>query len=114
MLALERERTVAQIHALTSDFDSIVESCESDAYDDEHDPEGHTIAYERQQVAALLREARSHLDQLDLAADRLEAGTYGRCEVCSGAITAARLATRPAASTCVACASGGGSVLRSG
>lgn len=114
LLSLERERTLAQIRSLASDFDSIVESCESDAYDDEHDPEGHTIAYERQQVASLLRDARSNLDQLDRALDRLRAGTYGRCEVCGDPISPVRLASRPAASTCVTCATGGRSVLRSG
>jgi RNA polymerase-binding transcription factor DksA len=114
LLSLERERTLAQIKALASDFESIVASCESDAYDDEHDPEGHTIAYERQQVAALLREARSHLDELDRAVDRLGAGTYGRCEVCGADISEVRLASRPAASTCVTCATRVGPVLRPG
>ena len=111
LLLLERARTVGQIEALSRDFDSIVASCEADAYDDEHDPEGHTIAYERQQVAALLREARGHLASLDLAIERLGAGTYGTCEVCGRQIAPARLASRPAASTCVACAGAGAQVL---
>ncbi len=112
LLLLERARTVGQIEALSRDFDSIVESCEADAYDDEHDPEGHTIAYERQQVAALLREARSHLASLDLAIERLRTGTYGTCEVCGQQIAPARLASRPAATSCVGCAVAGGPVLR--
>ena len=112
LLLVERARTVDQIEALSRDFDSIVESCEADAYDDEHDPEGHTIAYERQQVAALLREARSHLASLDLALERLVSGTYGTCAGCGHQIAAARLASRPAASTCVGCAASGGEVLR--
>lgn len=112
LLAVERERTVSQIDSLARDFDSIVESCASDAYDDEHDPEGHTVASERQQVAALLREARSHLVQIDLAIDRLDAGTYGRCDACRETIALARLASRPAASTCITCAAAGASLLR--
>ena len=60
-LLAERARTTAQIEALSRDFDSFVEAAELVATDDEHDPEGHTIAFERQQVAALLRDARSHL-----------------------------------------------------
>ena len=112
LLPHERARAVGQIEALSRDFDSIVESCEADAYDDEHDPEGHTIAYERQQVAALLREARAHLASLDLAIERLRSGTYGTCEVCGQQIAPARLASRPAAPTCVGCAAAGGRVLR--
>lgn len=103
-LAVERARTVEQIEALARDFESIVESCESDAYDDEHDPEGHTIAFERQQVAGLLRDARSHLVEIDHAATRLAAGSYGTCERCEGRIAPERLATRPATRTCVTCA----------
>lgn len=103
-LPLERVRTIEQIESLARDFDSIVESCESDAYDDEHDPEGHTIAFERQQVAALLRDARSHLVEIDHAIVRLDEGTYGTCELCGGPIALERLATRPASRTCVACA----------
>lgn len=112
LLSVERDRTAAQIDSLSRDFDSIVESCASDAYDDEHDPEGHTVAYERQQVAALLREARSHLVQIDLAVDRLDAGTYGRCDACRETIALARLASRPAASTCITCAAKGASLLQ--
>ena len=103
-LPLERVRTSEQIEALARDFDSIVESCESEAYDDEHDPEGHTIAFERQQVAALLRDARSHLVEIDHAIVRLGEGTYGTCELCGGPIAPERLTTRPASRTCVACA----------
>jgi RNA polymerase-binding transcription factor DksA len=103
-LVEERARTAAQAVALSRDFDSVVESCEQDAYDDEHDPEGHTIAFERQQVAALLRDARSHLADLDAALARVEGGTYGTCEACRRPIAPERLAARPASRRCVTCA----------
>lgn len=104
LLALERRRALRQIGSLSRDFDSVVESCESDAYDDEHDPEGHTIAFERQQLAGLLLDARAHLVELDLALERVADGTYGRCGSCRNAIAAERLTSRPASRTCVACA----------
>ena len=73
--------------------------------DDEHDPEGHTIAWERQQTAALLRSARARLAELDLAIRRIEAGDHGRCEICGSPIGDERLDALPTARTCVDCAS---------
>ena len=48
--------------ALEAGFDAVVEAASDVATDDEHDPEGHTIAWERQQIAGLLDAARSTLD----------------------------------------------------
>jgi DnaK suppressor protein len=104
-LHLDRERTLAQIEALARAFEDIVESAELVATDDEHDPEGHTIAYERQMTAALLDRARARLAELEDAIARLEAGTYGTCEQCGGRIGPERLEARPATTTCIDCAS---------
>jgi DnaK suppressor protein len=96
--------TVARIEAMTTDFDEIVAATAGSNSDDEHDPEGSTIAFERAQVSALLAEARASLTDLDLALARLEAGGYGTCQRCGAAIAAERLAARPATQTCVSCA----------
>jgi DnaK suppressor protein len=74
------------------------------ATDDEHDPEGTTIAFERAQVTALLERARRRVADLDDALLRLEAGDYGLCESCGGGIAPERLEARPSARTCMACA----------
>lgn len=103
-LAEERARTVRQIESLQASFDDIVAASDQVATDDEHDPEGHTIAWERQQVAALLDAARTRLAELDLAIRRVEGGDYGRCEVCGRAIPDERLEAIPTAGACVACA----------
>jgi DnaK suppressor protein len=103
-LAAERQQTLDRITAVSREFDGIVESSAGVATDDEHDPEGATIAFERAQLAALLDQARSHLTELDDALDRLRQGRYGRCERCGGPIAAGRLAARPAARTCITCA----------
>jgi DnaK suppressor protein len=103
-LAAGRASTLERIAALTREFDGIVESAALGATDDEHDPEGATIAFERAQIAGLLEAARSHLADLDEAIRRIEAGTYGICERCGQPITAQRLAARPAARTCIGCA----------
>jgi DnaK suppressor protein len=104
LLEDDRETTSARIAALTRDFDDIVASAASVATDDEHDPEGATIAFERSQVSSLLNTARHHLAELDDALVRLEGGDYGRCDKCGDPIAPERLAIRPAATTCVACA----------
>jgi DnaK suppressor protein len=107
-LDAERQETLDRITALRREFDGIVESSAGVATDDEHDPEGATIAFERAQLAALLGQADSHLAELDQALDRLREGRYGRCERCGQPIAAARLAARPAARTCITCASAAG------
>jgi len=103
-LAADRAETVRRIAALTREFDGIVESAALGATDDEHDPEGATIAFERAQIASWLEQARARLAGLDEAIRSIEAGTYGICERCGRPIPADRLAARPAARTCIACA----------
>ncbi len=103
LIAAERERTSARVAALARDFDAIVQSSASAPPDDEHDPEGSTIAFERAQVAALLAQARSHLAELTSALERLREGTYGTCERCGGPIPLERLMARPTAQSCVRC-----------
>ncbi|SET25280.1 RNA polymerase-binding protein DksA [Geodermatophilus poikilotrophus] len=104
--ALDRARDAvrAQIESLGREFDAIVAASQASNADDEHDPEGATIAFERQQVAALLEQARRRLADIDAAVTAVEAGTYGRCESCGGPIAPERLAARPAARTCIDCA----------
>lgn len=100
---LER-RTTERLAALTGDYAGIVEASRDSNADDEHDPEGATIAFERQQVAALLEQARRRLADVEVAIRNVEGGIYGICETCGRPIGAERLAARPAARTCIDCA----------
>ena len=104
-LAAERADTVERLSGLERELRGIIESADTAGIDDEHDPEGATIAFERQHVAALLSQAREQLMQIDAAMRKLADGSYGRCERCGQDIGAARLAARPAATTCMSCAS---------
>ena len=106
LLAEQRQAALDRLAALERDFSAIVDAADQANADDEHDPEGATIAFERQHVAALLDQARLQLAQVDAALDRLDAGQYGRCERCGEPIAAARMAARPTATTCIHCASG--------
>jgi DnaK suppressor protein len=104
VLAAERTQTLTRIAALTGEFDGIVLASTDANIDDEHDPEGTTIAFERAQVSAMLSQARRHLADLDRAALRLDNGNYGVCECCGGSISPARLAALPVAHSCIDCA----------
>jgi DnaK suppressor protein len=104
VLNMERAETLARIHAMQSDLDAIVDASANANSDDEHDPEGSTIAYERAQVTALLGGAQMNLEDLDRALARLSAGDYSVCERCNSQISAERLAALPAGRTCFDCA----------
>ena len=97
----ERAVLIARLARSAEDMGALVAASRDSNADDEHDPEGQTVAYERSQLAALTRAAREHLEQIDAALERVAACTYGVCEVCGRAIDPARLEARPAARTCV-------------
>jgi DnaK suppressor protein len=103
-LQAEEQETLRRIESLTAEYDGIVRAAQGTANDDEHDPEGATIAFEREQLAALLDQARRHLAEITAAAERLSAGSYGVCTTCGATIADARLEARPTARTCINCA----------
>lgn len=104
-LATERDRTVRRLAALTDSFDEVVAASLDTNADDEHDPEGATIAFERSQTHAHVRSAQAHLVEVEAALERLERGAYGICGRCGEPIGQERLAARPAARFCIGCAS---------
>ena len=99
-----REEAAAEVAALESDLAAVIEASRSSNADDEHDPEGATIAFERAQLIAILAAAKRRVTELDAAAGRLRDGGYGICEVCGRPIPGDRLQARPTARTCVGCA----------
>ena len=104
-LRAEREQTLARLARLTDDFAGVVAASRDTNADDEHDPEGATIAFERSQLGALVRQGELHLAEVDAAVARVDAGTYGVCEACGEAVGDDRLEARPVARTCIRCAS---------
>ena len=108
LLERERDETLRRLAGLTDAFDEVVAASKDTNADDEHDPEGATIAFERSQVEALVRQARAHLAEIDAAEARLADGTYGTCERCGRPIGEERLEARPTARTCIGCASSRG------
>ena len=84
LLADERAATLGRVQTLAGSLSDIVSNTDGANSDDEHDPEGSTIAFERAQVSALLAAARAYLEALDDALARLSGGTYWECQRCGG------------------------------
>ena len=92
------------MRALALELAGLAGDAEDANGDDEHDPEGSTLAYERARVAALLADAESNLRDLDRARAKLADGTYAVCEVCGRNIPRDRLQALPGTRTCIDCA----------
>src|SRR5437762_10825259 len=106
LLLAERARARERVAVLEREFAGLAEAASAAGTDDEHDPEGATLAFERQHAAALLEAAREQVAALDDALRRLAEGRYGVCDRCGRPIGVERMAARPAAATCVRCAGG--------
>ncbi len=75
--------------------------------DDEHDPEGSTLASDWSRITSMHADAVASLDEVDRALERIADGTFGICVVCGNPIPDARLRVRPWADRCVTCAARG-------
>jgi RNA polymerase-binding transcription factor DksA len=106
VLEQSRRATETRIASLARLLAGITDSADTANIDDEHDPEGATIAFERAQVVALLELAQRDLAAVDAAAGRLARGTYGSCRRCGRRIAPARLRALPSTEVCIDCAGG--------
>ncbi|MFF0267726.1 TraR/DksA family transcriptional regulator [Kribbella sp. NPDC004536] len=104
LLEAQRREALRRLASLTGDFHEVVAASRDSNADDEHDPEGATIAFERSQVTSLVQQVERQLAEIEAAFERLSTGRYGICERCAQPIPPARLQARPAARTCITCA----------
>jgi RNA polymerase-binding transcription factor DksA len=58
---------------------------------------------ERTETMGIIENLKSHLDGVNGAIDRIEAGTYGICAVCGRSIPDERMKFRPTSSQCIDC-----------
>jgi DnaK suppressor protein len=89
---------------MTAELGAVAEAVAGSNVDDEHDPEGATIAFEREQLAAARGRAARQLEEIDAALRRLDGQSYGICQQCGGRIGGERLEVLPATRTWVRCA----------
>ncbi|MFC4071814.1 TraR/DksA family transcriptional regulator [Actinoplanes subglobosus] len=99
-----RASAEAEVSVLAQQLEALFSASRDSNADDEHDPEGATIGFERAQLTALLAAARERISEVDDALGRMDTGTYGRCDGCRRPIAEERLAARPFARRCIACA----------
>src|ERR1700749_5229719 len=85
-LNTDRDQVQGRIAELEREFAAIVASASegSAGGDDEHDPEGATVAFERQHVAALIDQARARVAEIDAALRKVASGTYEICDIFGG------------------------------
>jgi DnaK suppressor protein len=93
-----------EVTELELDHARLIEAARESNADDEHDPEGATLAFEREQLTAILNRARQIGADLRQALSDLERGDYGVCERCGQPIDPARLEVRPHTRLCIDCA----------
>jgi DnaK suppressor protein len=103
-LVAELARAEEQIVSLARQFDDIVAAAEMSNIDDEHDPEGTTIAFERAQVSALQSQAVRDAAALRRTLADVDEEGFGACEQCGRPIGFERLIALPATRRCVECA----------
>ena len=102
-LRAERRRAAAQIEERRAQARAVAEQAATEGRDDEHDPDGATVAFEQSLAAGLLAQAVAYLAEVDAALGRLADGSYGRCDQCGRHISRERLAALPAARSCTLC-----------
>jgi DnaK suppressor protein len=59
--------------------------------------------FERDHEMSMAKNARANLELVELALQRIEAGTYGRCESCGKPVGKMRLQAFPRATLCMEC-----------
>jgi DnaK suppressor protein len=104
VLSDARTRVLERLADISAEIDEIVQTSEAASTDDEHDPEGSTIAFERARAASLRSQAVSDLDAVEDAIHRWHNGGFGLCEKCGRAIPIERLTAIPVTKRCVMCA----------
>jgi RNA polymerase-binding transcription factor DksA len=101
LLESERARKTTLLPALRADITAANAARQNSNVDDEHDPEGATIAFELSQAAALMKQSSATLAQVEAALARIANGSYGQCEICVVAIAEGLLEARPWTPYCI-------------
>ena len=100
LLTDERARLTEALEGVRRGVDSQTQSSELSSYD-QHPGDMGSETFEREKDLSILESLEASIVDVDEAFTRLDAGTYGRCEVCGREIGDERLEARPMARFCV-------------
>src|SRR5262245_65995674 len=92
---LEQEQTHLQTQL------SELDHTEVETTFDENFADSGQVAAEQGENRALASQLREQLDDVERALNKLDDGTYGKCEVCGNPIQEARLEAMPATRFCI-------------
>jgi RNA polymerase-binding transcription factor DksA len=93
-LAHERDDLVHRLAELTADGEAAPDF-------DENFADSAQVTAEQVENMSLAATLRDQLSDVEAALGRLDDGTYGTCEVCGKAVSAARLEAMPATRFCI-------------
>lgn len=99
----EREVQAQVVESLASEVNGLSRGRESGGAHEEGFGTGETASVDLQRARGEHRRAVAHLEEIDRALARIDAGTYGLCEVCGQPIGAPRLTALPTATRCIRC-----------
>lgn len=100
-LVEELNRLESEYAAGVTELDDLQQQANDGAGDDQAD--AGTKTFEREQELSLLHNKQELIAQSQRAIERIDSGTYGRCESCGQPIAKARLQAFPSATLCVTC-----------
>jgi RNA polymerase-binding transcription factor DksA len=101
---LDEERT--RLQGIRDDLHREQEEATSDSGSelssvDQHPGDSGTETFEMEKNVSLLEQVEDELQEIELAAQRLERGTYGTCQACGRPINDERLEAMPATRFCI-------------
>jgi len=100
-IAKDLERLRNELALVEVELDNLIADSGEGAGDDQAD--SGTKTFEREHEMSLVINARDMVLQTERALERIDAKTYGLCEVCSAAIGKPRLQVFPRATLCMIC-----------
>ncbi|HVL80182.1 MAG TPA: TraR/DksA C4-type zinc finger protein [Actinomycetota bacterium] len=95
----EIEETVEAARA-TGQFDEMRDDTTGE-FDPDDAADVGSETFEREQTFSIMVSAEERVREVEAALERLEKGSYGRCEMCNTEIPPARLEAKPEARFCV-------------
>lgn len=99
----ERERLQREIADLDAELSESLEDSSEESPYDQHMAEIAGVTLDREIDLTLEENALATIAQIDRGLEKLENGTYGRCDNCGKEIGEERLSVAPSANLCIDC-----------